>query len=154
MKAFDLVLLFREAGIRAEKTIWLGAQLEEDFPDDVKEIGDYHFNEKTPEQVRDLSTLEPPDEEDLEDDVDAFMYWLDANDLYGHLVQFAVPVRRWGENTTDPNSYYTSGFGYYSTEWFYTEKFDKALFLRALAWSDALAAKQWERHLKDLEKPE
>jgi hypothetical protein len=160
MKASALKDLFIEEGIRAEKTIWLGGQLDEDFPDDVEEVGNYNFNEKSPEQVRDLflagmpagSKLDPPDEEDLDDDIDAFMYWIGENDLYGHLVQFAVPVRQWGKtNTTDPDNFWTSGFGIYNTDWFYTEKFDKALFLRAKAWADKLHAKGWERHLKDVE---
>lgn len=158
MKPAQLVQLFREEGIRSEKAIWLGAQLEDEFPEDVKEITSYNFNEKSPEQVRDLflagmapgSGLELPDEDVLDDDSTGFMYWLDQNELYGHLIQFAVPVRMYGKTNLDkPDNFWTSGFGYYNTEWFYTEKFDKAFFLRIKAWAEALAGETWEQHLKE-----
>ena len=140
--------LFNES-IRTEQIIWLSGQTDQ-IADDLRRF----FNESsdTTEAVSEVLGIEltPTEAENFEDgelsddDIVDILNRMDDVGRAGFLVSAGTPVpQSFGED----GSYSTSGFGFYTTKWFYTDSFDEAFMNRLVEWKEAFV-----EHRKALEK--
>lgn len=82
-----------------------------------------------------------------QDEIGEVFSRLHRHRIYGFFAKVATPIPH--NIAKDKSSWSSSGFGRYTTTWFFTEQFDDAFFERLKAWRDGVIDRAWQKEHGD-----
>lgn len=139
----DFATTFFESNIRQEEMIWLACQADQ-YTETLRDF--FTDGDVSAASMSNLFGVSFTDDE-LEsasaarrssDAIGDFMRRLYKAGKMGFLVKVGTPI----PTSFHPSGYSTSGFGYYTTAWFYTDKLDRKFTNRLIAWQEEFIAKK------------